>query len=42
MAEATLTLDNSEQWLPIEFSEVAITYVDWGGESARLVIGTRQ
>ena len=25
MAEATLTLDNSDQWLPIEFSEVAIT-----------------
>ena len=23
------------------FSDVAITYVDWGGDSARLVIGTK-
>ena len=25
MAQVTLTLDNSDQWLPVEFSEVAIT-----------------
>jgi chromosome segregation protein len=42
MAEAILTLDNADQWLPIEFGEVSIgrrTYRS--GESEYLINGTR-
>lgn len=42
MAQATMTFDNSDQWLPIEFSEVAITrraYRD--GQNDYLINGQR-
>ena len=42
MAEATLTFDNSEHWLPIEFTEVAITRRAFrSGESQYLINGRR-
>ncbi|TMC50379.1 MAG: hypothetical protein E6J26_09915 [Chloroflexi bacterium] len=42
MAEVSLTLDNSEQWLPIEFSEVTITRRAYrSGENEYLLNGSR-
>ena len=42
MAEATLTLDNSDHWLPIEFSEVAITRRSYrSGENEYLLNGSQ-
>jgi chromosome segregation protein len=42
MAETTLTLDNSDQWLPVEFSEVAITRRCYrSGENEYLLNGSQ-
>jgi chromosome segregation protein len=42
MAEATLTLDNSDQWLPVDFSEVAITRRCYrSGENEYLLNGSQ-
>ncbi len=42
LAEVTLTLDNSEQWLPIDFAEVAVTRrVHRDGESEFLINGSK-
>ena len=42
MAEATITLDNSSNWLPVEFSEVAITRRSYrSGENVYLLNGSR-
>ncbi len=42
MAEAVLTLDNSERWLPIEFAEVSIGRRAYrSGESEYLINGAR-
>ena len=42
MAEASLTFDNSDQWLPIEFSEVTITRRAYrSGENEYHLNGTR-
>jgi len=42
MAEASLTFDNSDQWLPIEFSEVTITRRAYrSGENEYRLNGTR-
>ena len=42
MAEATITLDNSGQWLPVEFEEVAITRRSYrSGENEYLLNGSR-
>src|SRR5437868_630661 len=42
MAEVSLTLDNSAQWLPIEFSEVTITRRAYrSGENDYLLNGTK-
>jgi chromosome segregation protein len=42
MAEATITLDNSDQWLPIDFDEVAITRrCHRSGENEYLLNGSR-
>jgi chromosome segregation protein len=42
MAEATITLDNSDQWLPIDFGEVAITRRCYrSGENEYLLNGSR-
>ncbi len=42
MAEATITLDNSDQWLPIDFSEVAITRRCYrSGENEYLLNGSQ-
>lgn len=42
MAEATITLDNSTQWLPIEFGEVAITRRSFrSGDNEYLLNGSR-
>jgi chromosome segregation protein len=42
MAEATITLDNSDNWLPVEFSEVAITRRSYrSGENEYLLNGSR-
>ncbi len=42
MAEVSLTLDNSEQWLPIEFSEVTVTRRAYrSGENEYLLNGNR-
>ncbi|MBN1579273.1 MAG: chromosome segregation protein SMC [Anaerolineae bacterium] len=42
MAEATLTLDNADNWLPVEFSEVTITRRSYrSGENEYLMNGSR-
>ena len=42
LAEVTLTLDNSAQWLPIDFAEVAVTRrVHRDGESEFLINGSK-
>lgn len=42
MAEVTMTLDNSDQWLPVEFDEVAITRRSYrSGENEYLLNGSR-
>jgi chromosome segregation protein len=42
MAEATITLDNSDQWLPIDFGEVAITRRCYrSGENEYLLNGSQ-
>lgn len=42
MAEATITLDNSDQWLPIDFDEVSITRrCHRSGENEYLLNGSR-
>jgi chromosome segregation protein len=42
MAEATITLDNSDQWLPIDFEEVSITRrAHRSGENEYLLNGSR-
>lgn len=42
MAEVTMTLDNSEQWLPVEFGEVTLTRRSYrSGENQYLLNGSR-
>nr|HRC63153.1 AAA family ATPase [Dehalococcoidia bacterium] len=42
MAEVTLVLDNSEQWMPVDFSEVSVTRRAYrSGESEYLINGQR-
>ncbi len=42
MAEVTLVLDNTEQWMPVDFSEVSVTRRAYrSGESEYLINGQR-